>query len=234
MPLPLLAVAAVPAAAKIGMGIAAGVTLLIAGIVVYKICIDGVGEVEIKEGKEDDKADITVLLVGEKGAGKKTLTNVIRKGKFPTEDIKMFNAYTSLGVTSSIFNKIEDDFFFLKDKKIKIICTNGDEQHFKSVHNIIQMDHDIRCYVFDSREFDKNDDIKYGIQDMYDDCKKRKINCFAIGTWGDSVEKEKDSIIESVEKMNVRCAIFELKEEGVVKKVIKFLFDRLIDYKDKI
>ena len=29
--------------------------------------------------------------------------------------------------------------------------------------------------------------------------------------------------------MNVRCAIFELREEGVVKKVIKFLFDRLID-----
>ena len=64
---------------------------------------------------------------------------------------------------------------------------------------------------------------------MYDDCKKRKIKCFAIGTWGDSVEKEKDSIIESIEKMNVRCAIFELKEEGVVKKVMRFLFDRLVD-----
>ena len=105
----------------------------------------------------------------------------------------------------------------------------GEKSHlFKSIYNITQTDHDIRCYVFDSREFDKNDDIKYGIQDMYDDCKKRKIKCFAIGTWGDSVEKEKDSIIESIEKMNVRCAIFELKEEGVVKKVMKFLFDRLV------
>lgn len=209
--------------------IAAGVTLVVGGIVVYKIYIDGVGQVEVKEGKEDDKADITVLLVGEKGAGKKTLTNVIRKGKFPTEVIKMFNAYTSLKVShSSAFNKISDKFLPLQDKKIKIICTSGDEQHFKSIYNITQTDHDIRCYVFDSREFDKNDDIKYGIQDMYDDCKKRKIKCFAIGTWGDSVEKEKDSIIESVEKMNVRCAIFELKEEGVVKKVMKFLFDRLV------
>ena len=230
MPLPLIAAAAIPVAAKVGIGIAAGVTLLIAGVVVYKIIIDGAGEVEVKEGKKDDKADITVLLVGEKGAGKKTLTNVIRKGKFPTEDIKMFNAYTSLGVSnSSFFNKISDEFLPLQDKKIKIICTSGDEWHFKSVHDIIQTEHDIRCYVFDSREFYKNDDIKYGIQDMYDDCKKRKIKCFAIGTWGASVEKEKDSIIESIEKMNVRCAIFELREEGVVKKVIKFLFDRLID-----
>ncbi len=88
--------------------IAAGVTLVVGGIVVYKIYIDGVGQVEVKEGKEDDKADITVLLVGEKGAGKKTLTNVIRKGKFPTEVIKMFNAYTSLKVShSSAFYSME-------------------------------------------------------------------------------------------------------------------------------
>ena len=211
--------------------IAAGVILVVGGIVVYKIYIDGVGQVEVKEGKEDDKADITVLLVGEVGAGKKTLTNIIRKGKFPKENIKMFNAYSSIWINpvSLVTNKILDKFVPLQDKKIKIICTSGDEQHFKSIYKIQQTAHDIRCYVFDSRKFDKNDDIKYGIQDMYDDCKKRKIKCFAIGTWGDSVEKEKDSIIESIEKMNVRCAIFELKEEGVVKKVMRFLFDRLVD-----
>ena len=120
--------------------IAAGVILVVGGIVVYKIYIDGVGQVEVKEGKEDDKADITVLLVGEVGAGKKTLTNIIRKGKFPKENIKMFNAYSSIWINpvSLVTNKILDKFVPLQDKKIKIICTSGDEQHFKSIYKIQQ------------------------------------------------------------------------------------------------
>ena len=203
MPLPLAALA-VPVAVKVGIGI--GVAVLgLAGI--------GVAAYKFKTAKKDDKADLTILLVGEQAAGKDTVFHVLKGDGFIDKHDIILNYETIIAE--------------VKKKKIKIINTSGSESAWRDVEKAKGLEHQIRCYVFNSKEFYSNKlgkIIKLGINDNINECRDRKIDLLVIGTRGDEVNNKND-IEKAVENdMGVNCKIFELSKnpkEELIKYVLK-------------
>ena len=114
------------------------------------------------------------------------------------------------------------DHINYKDKiKIKIINTSGSENMWADVENAKRLSHDIRCYIFDARNFYNVENVKLGIQNTIDECKEKEIKYMSLGTRGDEVDKEK--IENEVRSMGMECSIFELSKKPV-EEVIKFLF----------
>lgn len=94
-----------------------------------------------------------------------------------------------------------------KDKiKIKIINTSGSENILADAENEKKLSHDIRCYIFDARDFYNVENIKFGIQNTIDECKEKGIKYMSLGTRGDEVDKEK--IENEVRSMGMKCSIF--------------------------
>lgn len=87
--------------------------------------------------------------------------------------------------------------------------------------NAKKLRHDIRCYIFDARNFYDVENVKLGIQNTIDECKEEGIKYISLGTRGDEVDKEK--IENEVRSMGIECSIFELSKKPV-EQVIKFLF----------
>ena len=199
MPLPLIAAAAIPVAAKIGIGVGAAI-LGLAGI--------GVAAYKFKTANKDDNADLTILLVGEKRAGKDTVFHVLKGDGFTKEHNVIPNYQTIMAE--------------VKNKKIKIINTTGSENAWKDVEKAKGLPHDIRCYVFDSRNFYSDDKIKFGIKDSVEDCREKEIKLLVLGTRGDEVNN-KNKIEDDIKDLDANCKIFELSKnpkEDLIKYLI--------------
>ena len=199
MPLPLIAAAAIPVAAKIGIGVGAAI-LGLAGI--------GVAAFKFKTANKNDEADLTVLLVGEQAAGKDTIFHILKGDGFISNT-------TGLGHYEIIMAEV-------KNKKIKVINTTGSESSLKDTEEAKSLHHDIRCYVFDSRNFYSDNVIKLGLRDSINDCMGRNILLLAIGTRGDEINN-KDDIINQVKSFGVNCKIFELSKNPR-EDLIKYIF----------
>lgn len=221
MPFPLIPVIIVASSILVG-----GTVI---GTIVYNI---GKAKVKVKQANYNDKADVTILFVGETEAGKDTVIELIKTGKFLEKNIKT-PAYNTIAATidySHILNNIvknklgseTHDHINYKDKiKIKIINTSGSENMWADVENAKRLSHDIRCYIFDARNFYNVENVKLGIQNTIDECKEKEIKYMSLGTRGDEVDKEK--IENEVRSMGMECSIFELSKKPV-EEVIKFLF----------
>lgn len=221
MPFPLIPVIVVAASILVGG--------TIIGSIVYHFAN---ADVEVKTANYKDKADVTILFIGESEAGKDTVIELIKTGKF-LEKNKKTPAYNTIAATidySHILNNIvknklgseTHDHINYKDKiKIKIINTSGSENNWKNTEEAKNLSHDIRCYIFDARDFYNVENIKFGIQNTIDECKEKGIKYMSLGTRGDEVDKEK--IENEVRSMGMECSIFELSKKPV-EEVIKFLF----------
>lgn len=220
MPFPLIPIV-------IGAGVLIA-TAIIGGVVYHFANAD----VEVKTANYKDKADVTILFIGESEAGKDTVIELIKTRKF-LEKNKKTPAYNTIAATidySHILNNIvknklgseTHDHINYKDKiKIKIINTSGSENNWKNTEEAKNLSHDIRCYIFDARDFYNVENIKFGIQNTIDECKEKGIKYMSLGTRGDEVDKEK--IENEVRSMGMECSIFELSKKPV-EEVIKFLF----------
>lgn len=216
MPFPLIPVIVVAASVLVGG--------TIIGAIVYHFAN---ADVKVKNASYKDKADVTILFIGETEAGKDTVIELIKTGKFLEKNIKTpaFNTimatinYNKLSYIPTIGNETTDINY--KDKKIKIINTSGSESMWADSENAKKLRHDIRCYIFDARNFYDVENVKLGIQNTIDECKEEGIKYISLGTRGDEVDKEK--IENEVRSMGIECSIFELSKKPV-EQVIKFLF----------
>lgn len=219
MPFPLIPVIIVASSVLVGG--------TIIGTIVYNI---GRAKVKVKPASYKDKADVTILFIGEMGAGKDTVIELIKTGKFLNQRnatgkhelktisvaIKFNNAFynNNIGSATTDIN--------YKDKiKIKIINTSGSEHSLEDTEKAKKLSHDIRCYIFDARDFYNVENIKFGIQNTIDECKEKGIKYMSLGTRGDEVDKEK--IENEVRSMGMKCSIFELSK-APAEEVMKFLF----------
>lgn len=198
--------------------------------IVYNI---GKAKVKVKSANYKDKADVTILFIGESEAGKDTVIELIKTRKFLQKYQKTpaFNTITATIDYNAILNNIvktkldikeTNNHINYKDKiKIKIINTSGSENMLADVENAKKISHDIRCYIFNAKDFYNVENVKLGIQNTIDECEEKKIKYMSLGTRGDEVDKEK--IENEVRSMGMKCSIFELKKEPV-EQVIEFLF----------
>lgn len=125
-----------------------------------------------------------------------------------------------LNNTKTIGSSITDIDY--KDKiKIKIINTSGSENNWRDTEYAKNIPHNIRCYIFNAKDFYNVENVKLGIQNTIDECKEKGIKYISLGTRGDEVNKEK--IENEVRSMGMECSIFELSKEPV-EQVIEFLF----------
>lgn len=188
MPFPLIPVIIAAAAALVVGGIAITCSFVLADV--------------------EDKADVTILFIGETEAGKDTVMELLKTRKFLKESRKT-PQYEAITTT-------------IKNKKIKIINTSGSDSTWEDTEKAKNIKHDIRCYIFDTRKFDDKDEkIKLGIQNTINECKAKSIKYMSLGTRGDEVSKEK--IENKVRSMGIECSIFELSK-APFEQVIKFLF----------
>lgn len=180
--------------------IAAAAALVVGGIAIT--CSFALADVE-------DKADVTILFIGETEAGKDTVMQLLKTRKFLKESRKT-QQYEA--ITTTIEN----------NKKIKIINTSGSDSTWEDTEKAKNIKHYIRCYIFDARKFDDKDEkIKLGIQNTINECKEKSIKYMSLGTMGDEVSKEK--IENKVRSMGIECSIFE-PSKAPFEQVIKFLF----------
>lgn len=190
MPLPVIAI--------VGIAVGGALALL------------GVGGVVFYQVDKNAPADLTILLVGEKEAGKDTVFHVLKGDGFIKEH--------------DIIPHYDDTIMAkVNKKKIKIINTTGSESSWKDTEEAKGLPHDIRCYVFDSRKFYSDNVIKLGIKDSINDCGERNITLLTIGTRGDEVNNKKD-IENEVKSFGSNCKIFELSKnprEDLIKYIFK-------------
>ena len=211
----------------IGFIIVAAIAVI--GAVVYHFAN---ADVDIKPANYKDKADVTILFIGESEAGKDTVIELIKTRKFldkynKTPDYKEIYKtllatidYKPLNNTKTIESSTTDINY--KDKmKIKIINTSGSEHLFKNTEYAKNLPHNIRCYIFNAKDFYNVENVKLGIQNTIDECEEKGIKYISLGTRGDEVDKEK--IENEVRSMGMECSIFELSKEPV-EQVIEFLF----------
>lgn len=191
MPLPVIAI--------VGIAVGGALALL------------GVGGVVFYQVDKNAPADLTILLVGEKEAGKDTVFHVLKGDGF-------VNEYNIIPHYETIMAKVKTK---KKKIKIKIINTTGSESSWKDTEEAKDLRHDIRCYVFDSRKFYSDNVIKLGIKDSIEDCKNKKINLLVVGTRGDEVNKNK--IENDVKDIGANCKIFELSKNPK-QDLIKYIF----------
>lgn len=174
-----------------------------------------VEKIDLKE-----KADVTILFVGEALAGKDTVIELIKTGKFVKE-----RSYTpkflTIVATISYINNYRPTTFIEDKIKIKIINTSGAENNWADAEYAKDLEHDIRCYIFDAREFYSKENIKLGIRNTIEECKEKGIKYISLGTRGDEVDREK--IENEVRSMGMECSIFELSKEPK-NEVMTFLF----------
>ncbi|MEI0485142.1 hypothetical protein [Brachyspira intermedia] len=194
MPLPVIAI--------VGIAIGGALALIgVGGIVFYQV-------------DKNAPADLTILLIGEKEAGKDTLFHVLKGDGFLKEHNVILNYETIMAKVKTKTKKI----------KIKIINTTGSESSLKDTEEAKSLHHDIRCYVFDSRKFYSNDNVvKLGIKDSINDCMERNIILLTIGTRGDEVNNKED-IENEVKSFGSNCKIFELSKnprEDLIKYIFK-------------
>lgn len=189
MPFPLIPVIVTAVVTIIGGGIVASI-------------ISSLAPADVEE-----KADITILFIGETEAGKDTVMELIKTGEFLNESRKT-PKYEAIKTT-------------VKNKTIKIINTSGSDSTFEDTEKAKNIPHNIRCYIFDARKFYKDEKIKNGIQNTINECKEKNIKYMSLGTRGDEVNKEK--IENKVRSMGIDCSIFELSKEPH-EQVIEFLF----------
>lgn len=217
MPFPLIPIV-------IGAGVLIA-TAIIGGVVYHFANAD----VEVKTANYKDKADVTILFVGEMGAGKDTVIELIKTGKFLNQIIatgKHELKTISVGIKfNNAFynnNRSATTDINYKDKiKIKIINTSGSENMLADVENAKKIPHDIRCYIFNAKDFYNVENVKLGIQNTIDECEEKEIKYMSLGTRGDEVDKEK--IKNEVRSMGMECSIFELSK-APAEEVMKFLF----------
>lgn len=181
-----------------------------------------------------------IFLIGEAGAGKTTIMNILRGNGFNEE----YNA-TDIGEVSRPFLSIDSGL-----KIIKIIDTSG--SNLKSLPRWKEKDYTIRCFIFDTTQFYKGkkidkkirlgikntikevEYINYGYSEkkiirFFQKLSKSKeyedvVKCIAIGTRGNEVDSEdKEKIRKEVIKMGIKCKIFELKNNPK-KELINFIF----------
>ncbi|KLI38475.1 hypothetical protein SZ51_06980 [Brachyspira hyodysenteriae] len=189
MPLPVIAI--------VGIAVGGALALL------------GVGGVVFYQVDKNAPADLTILLIGEKEAGKDTVFRVLKGDGF----VNTYNVALNYEPIMAKVNK----------KKIKIINTTGSESSWKDTEKAKGLPHDIRCYVFDSRKFYSDNVIKLGIKDSINDCGERNITLLTIGTRGDEVNNKKD-IENEVKSFGSNCKIFELSKnprEDLMKYIFK-------------
>lgn len=187
MPFPLIPVIVTAVVTIIGGGIVASI-------------ISSLAPADVEE-----KADITILFIGETEAGKDTVMELIKTGEFLNESRKT-PKYEAIKTT-------------VKNKTIKIINTSGSDSTFEDTEKAKNLHHNIRCYIFDARKFYKDEKIKNGIQNTINECNDKKY--ISLGTRGDEVNKEK--IENNVRSMGIDCSIFELSKRPR-EQVIEFLF----------
>lgn len=216
MPFPLIPIIAVAS------------SILIGGATICKIVYHfKKADVKVKNANYKDKADVTILFIGETEAGKDTVIELIKTGKFLEKNIKTpaFNTimttinYNKLSYNPTIGNETTNINY--KDKKIKIINTSGSEHNWRNTEIAKNLSHDIRCYIFDARNFYDVENVKLGIQNTIDECEEKGIKYISLGTRGDEVNKDK--IENDVRRMGMECSIFELSKKPV-EQVIEFLF----------
>lgn len=170
MPFPLIPVIIVASSVLVGG--------TIIGTIVYNI---GRAKVKVKPASYKDKADVTILFIGETEAGKDTVIELIKTRKF-LEKHEKTPAFNTIAATISyksntiaIGNATTDINY--KDKiKIKIINTSGSEHSWEDTEKAKKLSHDIRCYIFDARDFYNVENIKFGIQNTIDECEEKKLN----------------------------------------------------------
>lgn len=176
--------------------------------------------VEVKKGDVKDKADVTILFVGETQAGKDTVIELIRTGKF-LENSKKTPKFDTIMTAIEYKNNYRPTTFIEDKIKIKIINTSGAESSWADAEIAKDLKHDIRCYIFDATKFYSEEKIKLGIRNTIEECKEKGIKYISLGTRGDEVDREK--IENEVRSMGMECSIFELSKEPK-NEVIKFLF----------
>ncbi|MBW5390278.1 hypothetical protein [Brachyspira hampsonii] len=200
MPIPLIigaigaigsAIGAATAGGAATAVIAAAATAAVAGIGIaaYK-------KATFKPANKDDYADFTILLLGEQAAGKDTVMKSLEDKGFPSGHTITVKHDT---ITSNVEGKI-----------IKIINTSGSESTFANTEEARNLSHNIRCYVFDAREFYKDKKIKMGIIDSINECQQRGITLITIGTRGAEVS-DINKIENEIRGLGVYCKIFEFK-----------------------
>ena len=201
MPLPLIAAAAIPVAAKVGIGV--GVAVLgLAGI--------GVAAFKFKTASKNDKADLTVLLIGESSAGKDTVLRLLKDEPFSPDHSVTTNYYET--IISNIRGKI-----------IKVVNTSGSESTILNTALAKEMPHNIRCYVFDARKYYSDRRIKLGIQDSISDCQEKGIKVITIGTRGAEIN-DINKIENEIKTKGSHCKIFEFKNNPR-EEVLKYIFE---------
>lgn len=203
MPLPLIA-AAIPVAAKVGIGV--GVAVLgLAGI--------GVAAFKFKTASKNDKADLTVLLIGESSAGKDTVLRLLKDEPFSPDHLATPYFYETI-----ISN--------IKGKIIKVINTSGSEDTIPNTSLAKEMPHNIRCYIFDARKYYSDRIIKLGIQDTISDCKEKDVKVITIGTRGTEIN-DINKIENEIRTKGAPCKIFEFKNNPR-EELLKYIFEELI------
>lgn len=203
------------------------VTVIIGSVIYHFVNAD----VDVRPANYEDKADVTILFVGETEAGKDTVIELIKTRKF-LEKHEKTPAFNTIAATISYKSNIiaigsaTTDIDYKDKIKIKIINTSGSEHTWKDTEEATNLPHDIRCYIFDARRFYNEENIKFGIQSTIDECKEKNIKYISLGTRGDEVDKEK--IENEVRSMGMECSIFELSK-APAEEVIKFLFRSIYD-----
>lgn len=207
------------------------VAIVVGGVIITAIIGSAIyhfanADVDVKTANYNDKADVTILFIGETEAGKDTVIELIKTRKF-LEKHKKTPVFNTIAATISYkpntiaIGSATTDINYKDKIKIKIINTSGSEHSWEDTEKAKNIHHDIRCYIFDSRNFDNVENVKLGIQNTIDECKEKGIKYMALGTRGDEVDKEK--IENGVRSMGMECSIFELSKEPV-EQVIEFLF----------
>lgn len=213
MPFPLIPIIAVAS------------SILIGGATICKIVYHfKKADVKVKNANYKDKADVTILFIGESGAGKDTVIELIKTRKFK-EAINSTPGYKTIIATinynKAFYNATIGNMTTDIKIKIKIINTSGAEGLYEDAEIAKNLSHDIRCYIFNAKDFYNVENVKLGIQNTIDECKEKRIKYISLGTRGDEVDKDK--IENEVRRMGIECSIFELSKEPV-EQVIEFLF----------
>lgn len=200
MPIPFLFGLALGAGSLAGAATAATVATTVATVAVAVLAGIGINaliKAQFNKANKDDPADLTILLLGEQAAGKDTIMRSLQDKPFSSEHIATVHHYDT--ILSNV-----------KGKKIKVINTSGSESTLEDAEIARNLQHNIRCYVFDAREFYKNKKIKLGIKNSINECKEKNISLITIGTRGAEISDIK-KIENEVRSMGTYCKIFEFK-----------------------
>ncbi|ASJ20191.1 hypothetical protein [Brachyspira hampsonii] len=157
----------------------------------------------------DNQIRDKILILGETQAGKDTLFHILNNEGFKKDTV------------ATAAHKV-NDVKLKSDYRINIINTSGSESTYSDTEKAKELDFNILCYVFNAENYNKNMNIKYGLQNAIEEAKFKGAEAFAIGTRGKNINNISE-IENDINKLGIKSKIFELSDNPR-EEIIKFLF----------